>query len=1158
MRSRLMALACSAGSIVALVLGIAGCTDAQAEPLRRQSTTEQVEQDPVLEKARALREAAQAALDAHDLATARTHSTEAIDLLTRADDAGSESRIRVDELSALGKIAHDAGELDAAQRAKTVVVDVLTKTLSDDHPDLQIVRGSLARTLAMRGNLAGARSLQEKVIQVLERAVPADDPELLTARGNLAATMSLQGDLVGARALEEHVLERLSRSVSADDMRLQTARSNLAKTLFALRDYPRARALQEEVLAVLSRTLPDDSLRLQSARGSLARTLFRQGDLAGARGLQETVLRTLARQLPNDHPTLLAEQGSFAANLRAQGDLLGARALQEKVLAGLTKALHADHPALQTARSNLASTLKAMGDLSGARSLNEAALGVLTRQLPKDHPDLQLVRGNLAVTMLAQGDIAGARALSEGVLNVYSATLPDDHSSTQWARANLALARAAQGDFEGARLLQEKALEVFERTLPDGHPDRLNACARLAVTLGSQGEFSAARALLEDVLGTRERSLPHEHPEVQFVRRQLIHTIAGEVVKARHLGVELDPELVRRARDLAMDFVEGHREAMSNEVVVGSLREVEERSFASGDQVRVVLSCVRVGGILESSAEVMARAFVLGESARGAGLAAARLMRKAAGDVVGARLRTERQAAAEALAALGRSGTSSVEFEAARSRCDEATRALIAHAQGRQLVSSEFVGFDELQLAKRLDSRSCAVAYRRYTDRRVEVVAADEEGSPDRVRSVAGDRICAFVVHALDRDAPPNAKSTLSVIDLGPLEPIEIAVDDYRSSIGVGLDRGRSVAVDSIETVRRAGTALRALIFDPLLPAIGDARRLIVVLDDILHLVPIDALPDTAGEGVLGDRWRIEARASLTEMLDGSPHRRGGTLLALGGPAFNREPRSHGGNAMAVVEAASEHPTVVSGILRGGAFELGFQPLPYTADEVRGVGALFGEMVAEHPAIVLEKAEASRAALIELAPTAAFIHIATHGWYAPESIRSWVDDDPIDREFGLELRMSAEEKVRGMSPMLLCGLALAGANLPEDALGRAHGLITAEEIAALDLSNCELAVLSACDTNVGVRRAGQGVASLQRAFQMAGARSVITSLWKVRDEPTKDLMLDFYRRLWVDEKPKHQALREAKQSMRNAKDDEGRPLYSTRDWAGWVLTGEPD
>ena len=135
--------------------------------------------------------------------------------------------------------------------------------------------------------------------------------------------------------------------------------------------------------------------------------------------------------------------------------------------------------------------------------------------------------------------------------------------------------------------------------------------------------------------------------------------------------------------------------------------------------------------------------------------------------------------------------------------------------------------------------------------------------------------------------------------------------------------------------------------------------------------------------------------------------------------------------------------------------------------------------------------------------------------------------------------------------MLLCGLALAGANLPENEVGRAPGLITAEEISTLDLASCELAVLSACDTNVGERRAGQGVASLQKALQMAGARSVVTSLWKVPDDATRELMTDFYRRLWVEKKPKVRALWEAKRKLRDA----GLP---TRDWAAWVLTGEPD
>jgi CHAT domain-containing protein len=142
--------------------------------------------------------------------------------------------------------------------------------------------------------------------------------------------------------------------------------------------------------------------------------------------------------------------------------------------------------------------------------------------------------------------------------------------------------------------------------------------------------------------------------------------------------------------------------------------------------------------------------------------------------------------------------------------------------------------------------------------------------------------------------------------------------------------------------------------------------------------------------------------------------------------------------------------------------------------------------------------------------------------------------------------------------MVLCGIALAGASAPTDARGQSDGLITAEEIAALDLSNCELAVLSACETALGQNSANQSVASLQKALHMAGARSAVTSLWKVPDEATQELMVDFYRRLWIEKQPKHQALWEAKKKLREAKNADGSPKHGLRDWAAWVLTGEPE
>ena len=145
----------------------------------------------------------------------------------------------------------------------------------------------------------------------------------------------------------------------------------------------------------------------------------------------------------------------------------------------------------------------------------------------------------------------------------------------------------------------------------------------------------------------------------------------------------------------------------------------------------------------------------------------------------------------------------------------------------------------------------------------------------------------------------------------------------------------------------------------------------------------------------------------------------------------------------------------------------------------------------------------------------------------------------------------AEATLTGFAPETLCGLGLAGANRGKDSLGHVPGILTAEELATFDLRNCELAVLSACETNVGIRRAGQGIQSLQTALHAAGARTAITSLWKVDDASTRRLFELFYTKLWQEELGKADALWQAKMALRA----EGHP---PRDWAGWVLSGDPD
>jgi CHAT domain-containing protein len=108
------------------------------------------------------------------------------------------------------------------------------------------------------------------------------------------------------------------------------------------------------------------------------------------------------------------------------------------------------------------------------------------------------------------------------------------------------------------------------------------------------------------------------------------------------------------------------------------------------------------------------------------------------------------------------------------------------------------------------------------------------------------------------------------------------------------------------------------------------------------------------------------------------------------------------------------------------------------------------------------------------------------------------------------------------NPLLRTGLVLSGAN-------RSHetGLCRGEELAELDLRGTQVVVLSACDTALGKLQQGEGMLGLQRAFALSGARSLVASLWKVRDSSTSVLMEEFYRQLWVEKRSPLEALRQA-------------------------------
>lgn len=116
-------------------------------------------------------------------------------------------------------------------------------------------------------------------------------------------------------------------------------------------------------------------------------------------------------------------------------------------------------------------------------------------------------------------------------------------------------------------------------------------------------------------------------------------------------------------------------------------------------------------------------------------------------------------------------------------------------------------------------------------------------------------------------------------------------------------------------------------------------------------------------------------------------------------------------------------------------------------------------------------------------------------------------------------------------PGLRSGLVLAGASNRDGRPGNNDGILTALEISTMNLTGVTLVVLSACETGLGKESRGEGCLGLQRAFQVAGAASTVTSLWKVDDSATRTLMAEFYNQMWTEEFDRPTALRDAQLAM---------------------------
>ena len=352
------------------------------------------------------------------------------------------------------------------------------------------------------------------------------------------------------------------------------------------------------------------------------------------------------------------------------------------------------------------------------------------------------------------------------------------------------------------------------------------------------------------------------------------------------------------------------------------------------------------------------------------------------------------------------------------------------------------------------------------------------------------------------------------------------------------LERLASLAPNKIYSESVPSKQLYNLIWNPISEYLPTTKRIIFSPSGVLHKLAIEQLYD--GENRIGEIYKITRvsstreicnRASTSQIKYNSAILYGGLVYDESDETMVAESKRYLGNQSASLLAFN---TIESGTTRKG-----WNYLPGTLSEINEISSIIDNAKIKCEVFKAEKGNEESFKALSGKPFE-ILHIATHGFY--------ITSRQAERnEFFNAMTLNSQPN-NTSSALLRSGLLLAGGNKAwcgDTIPGNIEdGVLTAAEIANIDLSNCDIVVLSACETGLG-EIADEGVFGLQRAFKNAGVSTIIMSLWEVDDQATSLLMQTFYKNL-VSGKNKREALSIAQDEVRKQFPE---PVY----WAAFIM-----
>ena len=1053
---------------------------------------------------------------------------------------GKESRYTISVLNAMGELYSNTGRYKKAETFFRNSVE-LSRKLEKKYPGylLKSLR-NLAGLHIVNGKYSKAEEILKTIIKEAESIYGKNHLRLVPYLNELALVYFETGNYNKAKKLFEQSLEIDIRYYGKNHHETAEGYKNLGNFNYKLGNYENAESFFRQALAIEEKIYGKNHSQYASTLNSLAALLFSQGRYSEAEEFYKKALEISEKVLGKNHPLTASVLSNMGSLYIEKGEYSRGESYYKRALEINEKILGDNHPDTLKTLSLLASLYAIKGDYKNAENYYEFVIIKLVRKFGKNHLAVTEVMTNLGNLYEKQGKLDEAEQIFKRVVDIETKILGKDNPQLNISLNNLAVIYSYQNKTKEAEDIFRRVYDIQKKSYSENHPLTVTSLNNIAFTLKKQGKLKEADDLFKKVLQADRKNFGNNHPYValDLYNLGLLMVETGnkkEGFNYLNKASKIDNKIIKEIFNITSEYQKAHFMNTQWKKYITFLSLIVKCLNDDSEAVTAGLDLVlkRKGMILDAHSKDL-------ETLRNSDKPEVKRIFKKLREV------------SSLIASLSLAGPKKMKIEDYKIKLNELEYKRVNLEEQLAKLSAKFAvklkseSVNSRKISKLLPVGSVLVEFILINPRNFSPAKGEKHyGEPEYF---------AFILPS-SKKLPGNDFIKPTLVQLGKASVIDKAVKAYRQEIKTTSKMWENGLLDEASAEKELaekGKEIYKLVVAPIRKSTGENKIFYFSPDGTLNLIPFGAIPDESGK-YLVETCEINYLSSGKDLLGyEKKEKSAGKNLIIADPYFGMP----GPERISAAKALTSPNKVVA--LRGNEMAEDFSKtvwkrLPGTRKEAGEIKELLKD---EETEVFVDQTALEEVVKSLISPGR--LHFATHGFFLDDMNTALPHIEELEQPSASGRIAQKADVINNKNPLVRSGIVLAGGNLigsEKVPAGSEDGILTALEISGLPFFGTDLVVLSACETGLGVTGNGEGVYGLRRAFQLAGARTVVMSLWSVPDEDTRKLMVKYYKGIKEGE-GKSRSLQNAMLSIikeRREKNGAAHPFF----WGAFISVGEP-